>query len=36
LLYAAYFRDQGKVTDAVFKAISKAEKTLKARLDLAA
>jgi hypothetical protein len=36
LLYAAYFRDQGKVTDAVFKAISKAEKTLKARLGLAA
>jgi len=36
LLYAAYFRDQGKVIDAVFKAIKKAETTLKSRLALAA
>jgi hypothetical protein len=36
LLYAAYFRDQGKVIDAVFKAISKAQTTYKSRLGLAA
>jgi hypothetical protein len=36
LLYAAYFRDQGKVIDAVFKAISKAQVTYKSRLGLAA
>jgi hypothetical protein len=36
LLYAAYFRDQGKVIDAVFKAISKAQSTYAARLGLAA
>jgi hypothetical protein len=36
LLYAAYFRDQGKVIDAVFKAISKAQRTYAARLGLAA
>jgi hypothetical protein len=36
LLYAAYYRDQGKVTDAVFKAIGKATSTFKQRLGLAA
>ena len=36
LLYAAYFRDQGKVIDAVFKAISKAQTAYKSRLGLAA
>jgi hypothetical protein len=36
LLYAAYYRDQGKVIDAVFKAISKAQTTYKSRLGLAA
>lgn len=36
LLYAAYSRDQGKVTDAVFKAIYKAESAFKQRLRLAA
>lgn len=36
LLYAAYYRDQGKVTDAVFKAISKAQTSFKQKLGLAA
>jgi hypothetical protein len=36
LLFAAYYRDQGKVIDAVFKAISKAQTTYAARLGLAA
>lgn len=36
LLYAAYYRDQGKVIDAVFKAISKAQVAYKSRLGLAA
>ena len=36
LLYAAYFRDQGKVTNAVFAAISKTQVKFKARLGLAA
>jgi hypothetical protein len=36
LLYAAYYRDQGKVIDAVFKAIYKAESSFKSRLRLAA
>jgi hypothetical protein len=35
-LFAAYYRDQGKVIDAVFKAISKAQTTYAARLGLAA
>jgi hypothetical protein len=34
LLYAAYFRDQGKVIDSVMKAISKAQTTYKSRLGL--
>ena len=36
LLYKAYYEDQGKVTDAVFKAIGKATSTYKQRLGLAA
>ena len=36
LLYKAYYEDQGKVTDAVFKAIGKATSTFKQRLGLAA
>jgi len=36
LLYAAYFRDQGKVIDSVMKAISKAQTTYKSRLGLTA
>jgi hypothetical protein len=36
LIYAAYYRDQGKVIDAVFKAIYKAESSFKSRLRLAA
>jgi hypothetical protein len=36
LLFAAYYRDQGKVTDAVFKAISKAQTSFKQRVGLAA
>jgi len=36
LLYAAYSRDQGRATDAVFKAITKAESTFRKRLGLAA
>jgi hypothetical protein len=36
LLYAAYVRDQGKVTNAVFAAISKTQIKFKARLGLAA
>jgi hypothetical protein len=36
LLYAAFSRDEGRVTDAVFKAISKAEITFRKRLGLAA
>jgi len=36
LLYAAYYRDQGKIIDAVFKAINKADSTFKSRLGLAA
>jgi hypothetical protein len=36
LLFAAFQRDQGKVIDAVFKAITKAQTTYKSRLGLAA
>lgn len=36
LLYAAYYRDQGKVIDSVMKAITKAQTTYKSRLGLAA
>jgi hypothetical protein len=36
LLYAAFYKDQGKVIDAVFKAINKADSTFKSRLGLAA
>jgi hypothetical protein len=36
LLYAAYYRDQGKVTDAIFKAIAKAQTSFKNKLGLAA